>query len=203
IRYLDSWKGSVDLDELVNLGGLSGDTTMDKMANNIDQLDQQLAQLIETGGSAQALEYLRAIIEETGMSVGESAQHFDALFLALRNAGESLSVGGILESLADPLGLIGPRAEEAAGGIGGVGDAAGDAAAEVSSLRDALGGLLGPTMDQDAATVALKRSIQSLADELEGGSDALNVNTERGQDNRDAIRDRVSALAAMIAADEE
>src|SRR5690606_20191258 len=68
---------------------------------------------------------------------------------------------------------------------------------------DALDALLGVALDQDEATVAWKRSIQSLTSELKGGTDALNANTKKGQDNRDVIRSRVGDLQSMIAADEQ
>lgn len=82
-----------------------------------------------------------------------------------------------------------------------LGDTATTAADGVKDLKDALDGLLDPTLNQDEATVAWRRSIQSLTEDLAKNGGSLSLNTKQGQDNRDAIRDRVSALKESVEAD--
>lgn len=89
----------------------------------------------------------------------------------------------------------------AADQFGGMATAADAAADDIQSLQDALNGLLDPLLDQDSAMVAWKESLSTLTGELKANGGTLDSNTAKGRKNRDAIRDRVSALKDSVNAD--
>lgn len=115
-------------------------------------------------------------------------------------------VGATSDAIADQrteMGLV----KEATGGMSSEISAAGGAAEaatdQIEGLSDALDGLLDPLLSQDQAMVEWKRSIQSLTKDLLENGGGLDSNTKAGQDNRDMIRDRVSALKDSAQADLE
>jgi len=74
-------------------------------------------------------------------------------------------------------------------------DALSAASAAASKLTDALNLLNGGNMDAEKANLALKDSIDAMKKALQGGSDAIDDNTEKGRANIKAILDGASAAA--------
>lgn len=158
----------------------------------ITALDAALASFVTSAGPDAATDAFIALTEAQNLTEREIYE----LSKLLPQFDEALTGAGN-EAL-----ITATSTDEAADGIAGMGDAAADATGEVQALSDSINGLLDPLLEQDAATVAWKRSMRTLTKELKGGADALDVNTKKGQDNRDAIRGRVEDLKRMVAADE-
>jgi hypothetical protein len=60
LENLTATRNKVDLGEIVTVGGLFGDTSLDKYADNVKQVDQALASMVESGNAQQAAEMLAA-----------------------------------------------------------------------------------------------------------------------------------------------
>ncbi|WP_435744896.1 phage tail tape measure protein [Nocardioides sp. SYSU DS0663] len=180
LKDLTSWTNAIDAGEAVTLFGLFGDSTLDKYADNVEQVDQALAQLVETGEEAQALELFEQLVADAGLSAEESAKYFDAYALAVRNAeGATGEMLGILDGisgglLADELGGTADAAEDlgastggAAGGVDQMTEAlresrkaAGEAAMEFFNLGEGLN-------DADVSLDGWISQLEEQADALE------------------------------------
>ena len=94
LKEVSSAANEVDLMEPFTLFGVAGDTTLDKMADNIDQVDQALAGMVESGEQAKAaalFDELARLAGEQGVSAAETAEAFDAYALALQNVAAAAS----------------------------------------------------------------------------------------------------------------
>lgn len=81
-----------------------------------------------------------------------------------------------------------------AGGLDEVGDSADDAAEKLEKVGEELDRIFGNTMDLDRATIAYERSLDDLVETLQDGTRTLDVNSEAGQENRDAMLDNIQAI---------
>lgn len=166
---------------------------MEEAESRIAAVDEALAGIVSSAGAETAAEALEGLAAAEGWSADEmdrfiaNAPLYEEALLGQENAAKLAADG----------------TADAADGIYDIADAATDAETAVTDFNDALDQLFGVVGNQDAAFVAWRRSIRTLAEELTGGTDALNVHTEAGQDNRDAIRDRVEDLVASVQADAE
>ena len=89
---LNKTSNSIDFGEIVTLGGLFGDTTLDKEADNLRQFDQALAQMVESGNvelAAVAMAEVSRRAQEQGVSLSEVKDRFPEYATALANAGVS------------------------------------------------------------------------------------------------------------------
>lgn len=172
VGTLTSKLNSVDLGEVVTLGGLFGDTSLDRAADNIDQVDQKLASLVKTGESAAAakmVERLQQLASEKDIDPSKVTKLFDAYALELENtqmAAEAAAAGST--DLAGATGLVGDAAEAAAEQVR-------ENEEEIQKLRDTanetareffgLGGAV------DDTKVSLDGWIQSLRDQAKALED--------------------------------
>lgn len=109
------------LQELVHIGGLLGETPIDRAAGNIEKVDQALADMVESGNVGQAREVFAALLEvirQNGGSQVAAIERFDAFATALGNAGDA--------------------GEDAAAATGAMGAAADGAAPQVDAMSEAL-----------------------------------------------------------------
>lgn len=175
----DKWN-KIDLGEAVTLGGLFGDSTMDKYQQNIDSVDQALANLVETGEKAKAQSLFADIVAqagEAGVSAGKTKAQFDAYALALRNAG-----GSATESTG-PTAALGRAAGDSGAAAGG---AATDFAAMAKAQKEA----------RDAATKTAT-SFFNLGDSLNDSKVSLSGWIQDMNEQATALRDfRVNAETA-------
>jgi hypothetical protein len=85
---LESKWNTIDFGEVVTAGGLFGDTSLDKFANNVDEVDQKLAQLVESGNVDEAATLFHRIsdlAQAKGVDPSDTAKRFDAYAQALDN----------------------------------------------------------------------------------------------------------------------
>jgi hypothetical protein len=97
IGFLESkWNKGPDFGEVFTAGGLFGDDTRDKMQNNVDQVDQMLAQMVEAGNKVEASGIFKQISDlasAKGIDPSKTAANFDAYQLALKNVAAAAGDG--------------------------------------------------------------------------------------------------------------
>lgn len=153
----------------------------------IEALDSQLADLVFSGHAEVAADAITRLV--AGMDPARAGQFRD-LLTGYQEA---------LQGVENDATLAGDASSAAAGGFGELGGAAGDAERAVLDLDDAMSALF-DGLDVDATVDEWKASLAGLTKELKGGEDALDRNTKRGQENRDAIRGQFEALREMAEA---
>lgn len=168
--------------ELMTGFGLFGDTVRDKATKNIQEVDEALASLVESGNADQAAAAyaeMSAAAADAGISQRDLNNQFEQYDQALRNA-DLKAPGAFLRELATAAGIAVEPTEDAAGAIDGAGNAAGRARrpiAEMSaamresrkSARETAGEFVGLGDKLDNAKVSLKgwlRDLEKQADAL-------------------------------------
>lgn len=152
----------------------------DSMASTLERtkaLDAALAQLVQGGNAAAAVQMFEEIqrrADDAGISQQQLAELFPGYAQALKEAG----------------GATG----ETAGKMTDMGAAAATAAQDVEKLKEAFDALFGIQMDIDRATIDYQRGIKDLNTELKEGKKTLDLSTEAGQDNADAMLDQVENI---------
>jgi TP901 family phage tail tape measure protein len=193
-----------------SLEGLTA--TLDEQTGAITENTAKWAtKSLQDSGAAGVLADLGISLETATSAVLGNADALDKVGAASKGASFEqaqalVQILGLKEGIVDSSAkyIEGKKAADgAADATGAVGEAAGEAATEVESLSDALNGLLDPLLDQDEATVAWRRSIASLTEDLVKNGGGLDVSTKAGRDNRDAIRSRIEDLKASVNADAE
>lgn len=181
IQQLNSPLNKVDLGEIVTLGGVLGDTSLDKFANNVDQVDQALANLVETGQQAQAADLFQKITDlasARGVSPEETAKRFDAYALALQNLASAASQGsGSTQALRRMLAGLPPVLD------------AGTNSAQ--ALTDALASLNG-WLDKRQAIRDYRKDIHDLGKALHDGFQPKDAETI------DAVGRNITQIASLI-----
>lgn len=158
-------------------GFLPGDTTFGEAKDNIDKIDQALAQMVESGNADQAAAVMAQIVsqsKEQGVSASEAAKQFGQYNLALEN-----SVGA---------------ANGAADAMSSVGLADRQAARDARQTRTQVMGLVNAMMEQRSAALgafdAVTRYGAALAaarKQAKSGDKGLDEMTAAGRRNRDAL----------------
>lgn len=178
---LTATRNKVDLGEIATAGGLFGDSSMDKFANNVDQVDQALARLVESGQQAQAADLFAKIselAEGRGVSPEETAARFDAYAVALDNAAASAShAAGVNELLGGSLERTAAQEQAAADGA--------------QAFSDALAGLNG-WLDKREALRSYRDGLKEIGKGLKDGFGREDV------DNIDAVGRSISQVASTI-----
>lgn len=168
IEQLNSSANSVDLGKVLSLGDTFFTSSMSKFRDNVDQVDQALAQLVESGDSLQAsglYDQIVQLAEARGVDPSKTAEQFDAYALALQNLATQSGNASALQAL-----LVGP--------INDVGNAMHGAAGGAEDFAGALAKLNG-YFDKKDAVLAYKDSIDTLRKSLRNGftrEDAKNLN---------------------------
>ncbi|KAB2807982.1 hypothetical protein F9L07_25265 [Pimelobacter simplex] len=85
----NGWNDAAEpIQEVIRLGGLLGDTPMDKAADNLEQIDQALAAMVESGNAQMAwsiFDQLMEIVRQDGGSQKDLIKQFDAFGTAAAN----------------------------------------------------------------------------------------------------------------------
>jgi hypothetical protein len=114
IKDLDSWTNKIDLGRIFNVVGVT--STLQKFSQNVDQVDQSLANMVESGNADQAAQiwqHLVDIAHAQGVDVGELRKHFDSYKTALDNAKSSTNdLAGATDKYGSTAGKAMIRAEE-------------------------------------------------------------------------------------------
>lgn len=176
-----SGKVAEPIKEAITAFGLFGNTNTDNAAENINQVDEALASLVESGQAEKAAALFAKIQEaRTGLSAdthqfapfGESAKTFDAYATALGNA----SAGTHEYAAADS-----------------------EAAEAAARTRTEIRGLVAAMEEQTSAALGAFDAVTQYGQALDAANDAaakgkrgIDENTEAGRENRDAL----SGLAA-------
>jgi hypothetical protein len=181
IDQLDSKWNSIDLGEVVTVGGLFGDSSLDKFADNVDQVDQSLARLVESGQQAEAADLFQKITDlasAKGVDPADTAKRFDAYALALRN-------------VASASGIAGQKSATFAGLIGGVRQDLNAAADGAQHFSDALAGLNG-WLDKRQAIRDYRDSVSELGKALKNGF------KPKDAEKIDAVGRSITQVASLI-----
>lgn len=160
------------LHELASGFGLLGNTIKDNSAENIENIDQALAGLVESGNADQATEMFERIVAGAmaqGLAVGEVTSQFDAYNTARENAAaasleadaadDGLRAG--LEGLATSYGV----AEGAADGLNNSLEAGKQAAQNFETALESLTGWL----DKREAMRSFNDSVRELGKSIKNG----------------------------------
>jgi hypothetical protein len=181
LQQLNDPLNKVDLGEIVTVGGLFGDTSLDKFANNVDQVDKSLAQLVDSGNADQAADLFQRIsslAEDRGIDPSKTAAGFDDYALAIRNAGSAaMGSSGMVRLLG--------------GSARATGDDLHSAAEGAQAFSDALAGLNG-WLDKREALRGYRDGIKELGEGLENGFGRADV------ENIDAVGRSITQVASLI-----
>lgn len=181
---------------------------MEKLRDGIHQVN---VEMLASNTTAAAYLY------STGAKFADSAA-FDAavadIVAKARAAGIDLTKGlGSAKGALDGLGISGRKTKEELekdliAAMGNVSNKAVDAADAVDQLKDSLDQLLGIYLSADAASSKYEASIDEMVETIKKNikenkkyGDSLDINTDIGRKNRDAVRESVSALKDKIEAD--
>lgn len=182
-----SGKITEPLKEVVTAFGLFGNTGKDNAADNIEQVDQQLASLVESGNAEQAATLIAQIAEASGKSTSELEDDFASYNTALRNAG---LVTGLLTPVSAALTGV---QKGLAGATNGVKTAAQN---EAQALRDSVQAM----QEKRAAALGAFDAETAYRQALVAARQAANKNTAGIQGNSEAALDNRSKLSALAGA---
>lgn len=186
-------------DELANKAQAADDKIAQMRANTINYLrdssrltggalDRYITPITHDMGKLDAqVAQLQARAKAAGVDLGAP---YPVLKARLDAAGQSTTgLAGKQEQLIQALGNVDSKATSAA-----------DAA---DALKDSLDALLGVAMNADEANDKWQASLDGLTKKLKENGRTLDSTTEKGRENRAAIRDSVGALRDKIQADAE
>jgi hypothetical protein len=181
IQQLESNWNKVDLGEVVTAGGLLGDSSLDKFANNIDQVDQSLASMVESGNvdeAATLFAKLQALASDRGIDPSAVTDRFDAYAQALHNVAEATyRATGASNPFSGALRLLGNRL--------------GEAKHQAADLSGALSNLNG-WFDKREAVRNYRDSIDTLSKSLKNGF------KQKDAENLDDIGRNILQVASTI-----
>lgn len=184
IQSLDGLEGvtnQIDFAEVIHLGGLLGDTSLDKFADNVDQVDQALAQMVESGNvdeAATLFQRISDLAEAKGVDPEATAKRFDAYALALQNVASEAD-SARLNSL-----LFGGSVRHLGGDLD-------DAAQSAQDFSDALSALNG-WLDKRQAIRDYRDGIHDLSKALKNGFQPKDADT------LDAVGRNIAQVADLI-----
>lgn len=171
-------------------GFLPGDTTFGEAKDNIDKIDQALAQMVESGNADQAAAVMAQIVgqsKEQGISAAETTKQFGQYKLALDN-----TVGA---------------AHGAADAMSSVGLADRQAARDARQTRTQVMGLVNAMMEQRSAALGAFDAVTQYGAALaaarkqaKSSDKGLNEMTAAGRRNRDALSQLAAAWNNQSAA---
>jgi len=186
--------------EVVTGLGLFGNTGLDNAAENLENVDQALAAMVEGGQGDRAAAIIESIAAGlNGLPAGASVSQ-EALDGTIEKFG---AYGTALENAAAAEAAAAGSADEVAGAVGGVGDEAASSADQVAELVSALDALLSPKLDLAEATDQWRDGLRNLNEGLAKNVRSLKGNTDAASLNRSAIRDQVRNLLGVVNAQAE
>lgn len=181
LQQLNSPLNKVDLGEIVTVGGLFGDSSLDKFANNVDQVDQSLAQLVESGNVDEAATLFQKISDlaaAKGVNPADTAARFDAYSQALKNvASESSAASGATDEFGNS--------------VKGTAGAMDDGTGAAQRFSDALSNLNG-WLDKRSAIRDYRDGIVGLSKALKNGFQPKDAET------LDAVGRNIAQVASLI-----
>lgn len=176
------------LKEAMDLGNLSGpmlsfsdDVTDAK--RDIEALDKALADMVAGGNAdvaASGLKLLTDNLKSQGVEAG-------ALTGLLTNYKDALAEADTQAKLAPP------AAQGVTTGLEGVAEAADDAKDSVDGFRSELEDLIGIHVNAEQAEINYRRSLDDLAESVKKNGRTVDINTEAGRKNREALLGVVDA----------
>lgn len=174
LENLTATRNKVDLGEIVTLGGLAGDTTLDKYAANLKEVDAALAQMVEGGNGAEAARILAGIRTEAaqaGVSSDEVSKFFTEYRTAVDNAGSAS------ESAIGPTAAFGASLQDSADAAKAEADALNDSIEAMREKRSEANSALNAELDYrdaiDEARAALKENGKTVDKSTEAGRNNL------------------------------
>ncbi|WP_299051778.1 hypothetical protein [uncultured Nocardioides sp.] len=189
LEYMAGWqnKAAEPIREVFSAFGLFGNTPMDNAVDNIDAVDQALAQMVESGNAGKAEKAMQRILEAaTGAPEGASIAPWAR------------------EDVMANFGAYQTALDNAAGGNGRYADSANEAGDAASGAGQSIGEMTRALWRQkDAALGAFDAQTawgQSLADAEEAaakGARGISSHTEAGRENRALLSGMASSWNGM------
>ncbi|PXY33550.1 phage tail tape measure protein [Prauserella coralliicola] len=177
------WSRSFSENVLSTLTPFQGE--LGEARETVQTFDRALADLARNGQGPEAMLILGEAARLAGMSVKD-------LKAVLPEYGAALEVTS--KSAHDSK----PASDAAAAGMEGIAGAADSAATETEDLREQLEQLVGPAMATEEAAIRWKDAIAATAEALAENGRNLDINTEKGRLNRQALLDMIQAAQTHI-----
>jgi len=144
--------------------------TMDTGVQRLGNADKTLAQMVQSGNTAEAAKLFDELARQAGLSGGE----VDKLKALMPQ------YSGAVAAAKEATGPTGDALKD-------MGGSASTAAGNVETLRGALGQLVGLTTNAMTAEIAYKRSLDEAANSIKENGQATSSNTEKGRANRETL----------------
>lgn len=167
----------------------------------LDDVGIELSTFVSAAkGDADALDEVNGVIDELGKGHGQAASQAATLQRALDEESDAFAKAKSNAALQDEtMKQLNESSGEAASSTlanadanGQLADSSEDAADAIGDLIDNLFELEGVHVSAYEAQTQLQESIQSLTDSLAENGNTLDINTEQGRANRDALSDLAS-----------
>lgn len=189
------------LRDIKSLGGLDseflrGFSKGREAAQDIEALDKALAELVTTGQKPIATNLVAQLAADAGVPVAELTQNL----VGYRSA---LAAADTQQRLTAESGeALAGATTDTAGSLDEEAQAADRAARALDAFKSSLDAALGVQIDAERAAISYVDSVQALRDRVTEGTATLDLNTEAGRRNREAIlsvvegaREHIEAMA--------
>lgn len=140
-----------------------------------------------------AIDNLQPAMQALGLTVDD-----------LVNAGKTGNLQPLIQQIEDwqtASDSVGGRTQDVIDAVAGLNNQLTSTADSASALSDALNNLIDPQLNLSAATDAWQQALQSLATDLDKSNKSIRGNSAAALTNRDAIRQRVSAMKDVLNAE--
>lgn len=187
------------------------------LADELPEIGTALGSFFESmsnnDGAVMALTGLLGFIEDTIIGAGELIDTLSTVYADSAKVAEGVTgffsdafgwvplIGGMFEYSDETVSHIASsvnRANMAAGDFSGnldvMGQSAGDAAAQIEKLKNEIDDLFGIEMGLERAQVAAAQGMKDLVEELRDGPRVIDLVSEAGIRNRQALDSQISAL---------
>ncbi|MFF0823067.1 phage tail tape measure protein [Micromonospora haikouensis] len=160
------------------------DESMTHAKERISAVDAALAQLVQSGKSAQAGDAFNRLAVEAGKS-GVSVE---------RLKGALPQYAAALDSAASSATSAAGATGEGASALSGMSQKAEEAEKQLQELNDAFDELFDTQMSIDEALLKSAQSVDDLTDSFAKNGSEIDRDTEKGRANRQAILDRIDSI---------
>ena len=179
-----------DFGEFFTAGGLFGDSTRDKMEQNLDLLDQYLAKMVEAGDVAAAVDIFQDVAakgEAAGIAAEQTAASLDAYVLAMRNA------DGVASPFAAANDAVKSAVEGATAAVDGSASALDKESDALDKNVDKMNKKRDAALRASDAEINYQAAIDDATAAARANGKTLDITTEKGRANRSALNSLAAA----------
>lgn len=177
------------------------ESTRGDLDKTLDDLDKSLAALVAGGAPDQARDRIEALAAELGRSPREVLLFLDDYreALGLSGAAAATSAAAAREA-GDATDALGGATADTASSLDTEAEAADRAAKALDDFKGALDAALGVQINAERAAIDYVDSVQALRDQVTEAGKTLDLNSEAGRRNREAILSVVDGARQHIEA---